>query len=65
MAPLNLNLGTTWGWVASVTSELLYSFKRRLSGLQIRSARFGGEKNLLPLTGIRTLDRPTCSLVKV
>jgi hypothetical protein len=45
-----LDLGTKWRWVFSLTARQLYSLEK--SPPQNRSARFGEEKNVLPLTGI-------------
>jgi hypothetical protein len=61
-----LDLGTTWRWVVSFTPLQLYPrylLDRRLGGPQRRSGCCGGEKNLLPLLGIKfwSLGRPAHS----
>jgi hypothetical protein len=57
-APLVLNLGSSWRTVVNFTPWPLYPMKERwyplnrmLGGSQIRSGRFGDEKNLLPVPG--------------
>ena len=54
VAPHILNVGTRWKRVITFTSRPLCPrcpLNRRLGGLQTRSERFGGEKNLLSLHG--------------
>lgn len=46
-----------------VPIEYRYSLSSRLCGPQSRSVGFGEEKNLIFSIGIRTVDRPACSLV--
>jgi hypothetical protein len=61
IAPLILDLGTRWRWVASFTPRPLYpqgknawySLVRRLSGPQSWSGRGGEEKNSQPVPGLK------------